>query len=103
MDPLGTDHNDFFGFEIWRLTVWDSKTVRDLGCELLASLAHNDIYAEGEELVHLKRELQMMVENSTMTASVLKLDKDGLDYKVNYALEAIRIATDFSNVGVCIQ
>jgi hypothetical protein len=45
--------------------------MRDFGCELLASLDHNDIYAE-EELVQLERELHMIIENSMMIASVRK-------------------------------
>lgn len=89
--------NDLFGFESWRKTVWNAPILQKLGCRLLNSLAFEDIYAQGKELVQLKSELELVKENSITIAATLHLDQKSLEFRVGNALEAIRIAQNVEN------
>lgn len=68
-----------------------------LGCRLLNSLAFEDIYAQGKELVQLKSKLELVKENSITLGATLHLNQKSLDFRVNNALEAIRIALNIEN------
>lgn len=56
--------NDVAGFEVYRRTVYGCMTARQLGLTLLPSLGDGaDIYAEGEDLARLQREVDLLLAN----------------------------------------
>ena len=55
--------NDLAGFETWRRTVYGCVTMRQLGLQLLPSLAERNIMAEGEDLAQLRREVEIVLAN----------------------------------------
>ena len=51
------------GAEKWRTEMYGSPAARSLGLTLLPSLAEKDIYAEGEDLDVLGREIETLIQN----------------------------------------
>lgn len=96
-------HNDLFGFEFWRSKVWGSSTINNLGCTILFSLKHQDIYVENETLHQLKKEIELVKDNITIVSEELKTDSSAIELRLNNALEAIRIAIINKNYGVYID
>ena len=94
--------NELFGFENWRKTVWGSNTLKDLNCDLLCSLKHKDIYAENENILLLKNEIEILKKNIPFISIQLKIDKKSFEFRLDNALEAIRIAMTNPNYGVYI-
>ena len=94
--------NDLFGFENWRHKVWGSPSLKNLGCEKLISLRSQDIYAEGEDLLVLQREIESIKDNIDRLSKELNVRTESFEFRLANVLEAIRIALKFPNGGVCI-
>lgn len=61
--------NDVAGFEVYRRTVYGCLTARQLGLTLLPLLGDGvDIYAEGEDLARLQREVDLLLANVPVIA-----------------------------------
>ena len=96
---LPSPFSELFGFESWRIKVWGSKTLINLGCKMLPSLAYKDIYAENEELYLLKREIELVLEN--LSEGIFD-DSSAVKFRLQNAEEVIRIAIKNENWGVYI-
>lgn len=94
--------NDLFGVEIWRSKVWGSKTLEQMGCKILNTLKNSDIYAENDEITQLETELLKIVHHIEEVSNQLNIHKDSLLFRVKNALEAIKVAKEQPNGGVCI-
>ncbi|WAS97965.1 hypothetical protein [Nannocystis punicea] len=91
--------NDLAGPERWRVTVYGSDAARALGLTLLPTLATEDVYAEGEELDVLEREIQVMLAN---TARWPAIGLEQLRFRFFNILEAIRLARAEAHGGVYV-
>lgn len=101
-DSISSPYNDLFGFESWRHQVWGSKTIEQLGCSLLTTLRGTDIYAEGVKIEKLEAEL-LRIKSAIKSRSIqLKIAEDSIIFRVENALEAIRVAKKHRNGGVYI-
>ena len=94
--------NDLFGPEGWRYTIWGSQCIQDLGCEMLASLRSQDIYADIHELDKLEKEILLIRNQIDLVSSTLHIASDAISFRVNNVLEAIRMARQYENGGVYI-
>ncbi|MDI1430145.1 hypothetical protein [Polyangium sorediatum] len=84
--------NDLAGPESWRHKIWGSPELRRLGLRMLPSLAEADVYAEDDELDAIEAELGMLREALPALAAVLKVDAEGLRFRVENIAAAVRIA-----------
>jgi len=92
-------HNFLFGFESYRSKLWGSKIMQEMGCQLIYSLKDGDIHAFDDDLQALKRELNIILDNLKIIEDVFG---DGIEFRVQNALEAVKIAEQFKDVGVYI-
>ncbi|MEM1120920.1 MAG: hypothetical protein AAGJ18_10765 [Bacteroidota bacterium] len=99
-EVVGDSYSDLFGPESWRYQVWGAKILVEMGCEILPALRQGDIYAEGAKLLQLEQELTDVLHRLEDLAPSLKVDVRSLQYRIQNALEAIRIAKDYPNGGV---
>ena len=90
---------DLCGFEGDRHTVLGNKLIRELGCNLVYSLKDADIYAFGEDLKVLKRELNFILNNKNILI-YRGVWQRGLELRIRNALEAIEVAEKHDDVGV---
>ncbi len=95
-------HNELFGFESWRQSVWSSNTLKKLGCKLLSSLSYQDLYIEQQDIEDLRLELKLIKSNIVKVSDELALNKTCLKFRIDNALEAIRIAKQVTNGGIYI-
>ena len=95
-------HNDLFGTEDTRNTIWSSKYLIELGCKLLPKLKSEDLYCDGLELEILKIELHLILSNMDILNQKLELQNDYLLFRVKNALAAVEIAKKHKNGGVYI-
>ncbi|QQZ64587.1 hypothetical protein JI735_34740 (plasmid) [Paenibacillus sonchi] len=96
-------HNDLFGFESCRKTLWGHKIIHELGCELIYSLKETDIYVFDEELEKLEREFLILLEHFDIIKQHTGYDRDFVEFRARNALEMIKVALRERNtVGVTI-
>jgi hypothetical protein len=93
-------HNDLFGFEQWRTTVWGSDEIRALGATLLPSLSTTGVFAEGDDLDRLDRELQSIAENIKDLATKLRVREDSLLFRVENARHCVYLARQLDGTVV---
>ncbi|MFY0532165.1 hypothetical protein [Nannocystis pusilla] len=91
--------NHLAGPERWRSKVYGSDTARALGLTLLPTLISQDIYAEGDELDVLEREVEVLLGN---TGRWPALGLDELRFHLLNIIEAIRLARTDAHGGVYI-
>ena len=94
--------NDLFGPESWRHSVWGSKCLEDLGCEMLGSLRTQDIYADTQDLNKLEEEIAIVANQIDLVSSTLHIASDVISFRLNNVFEAIRMARQYENGGVYI-
>ncbi len=94
-------YNNLFGFEGYRQSVWGNEIIKEIGCDLIYSLKDGDIYAFDEKLQELKNELKVIVSNIEFLKSK-EIGDDFIGFRVNNALEAIRVAEQYKDIGVWI-
>ena len=94
-------HNLLFGFEVYRETVWGNEIMKELGCHMIYSLRDGDIYAFGENLQELKRELSVILSNLDIFKNK-SIGDDYIEFRVKNALAAITVAEKYKGVGVYI-
>lgn len=96
------DFSDLFGLESWRYSVWGSQVLLDLGCTILPSLRHTDIYAVGDQLDRLEAEIILIQKNLPNIIKNIKLDQQSISHRLDNAMDAIRIARQHEAGGVHI-
>jgi hypothetical protein len=94
-------HNFLFGFEVYRKTLWGYEIMRELGCHIIYTLKDRDIYAFDADLQELKRELNIILSNID-TFRNKGIGDDNIEFRVQNALEAIKVAERYNDVGVYI-
>lgn len=94
--------NDLFGPENWRYKVWGSQYLLDNGFIILPTLKNSDIYAEGEDISLLEKELISIKTSIDVLSTKLSVDKDSLLSRIENALKAITVAKININSGVYI-
>lgn len=98
---ITSPHNFLFGVEVCRKELWGRKVVSELGCHMIYSLRDNDIFAFDEDLEELKRELNIILDNIEIYDNKETGD-DYVEFRVKNALEAIKVAEKYKDVGVWI-
>jgi hypothetical protein len=88
----GQGNRSLAGFESCRTTLWVSKIVRSLGCRLLPSLATEDLYATGADLVLLAAECRQILEHLAEVAVYARYTEEYIAFRTGNILEAIRMA-----------
>lgn len=96
------EFSDLFGLESWRYSVWGSQVLLDLGCAILPSLNHTDIYAEGDQLYKLEAEINFIQKNLPDILKSIKADQQSISDRLDNAMDAIRIACQYESGGVYI-
>ena len=99
---LNEPFSDVFGLESWRKNIWSSVTLKKIGCNLLYTLKDKDIYTKNEDLKLLETELNIIKENLNRIAIEFKIESKAIEFRLNNALEAVRIAKTNENYGVYI-
>lgn len=89
--------NDLAGFESWRSKVWAADLLKDLGLQLLPSLAVQDVFAEGNDLDQLLGEVDIVTHDLAALAASTDVDEDGLRFRLKNVREAIRLARQVPN------
>lgn len=96
-------HNNLFGFERWRQTLWGHAIIQTVGCELIYSLSKTDVYVYDADIVKLKNELIKMVDNIDLIAKQTNIDGPSIEFRIKNALAAVEVAERNSEkVGVAI-
>lgn len=98
---IPSPHDFLFGFESYREEVWGNDIMEQLGCHIIYSLKERDIYAFDAALQELKRELNVILNNMDIIENKVTVD-EYVEFRVKNALEAIKIAEKYRNVGVYI-
>lgn len=85
-------NNGLFGFEIWRKTLWGHAIISELGCQLIPTLATNDIYAVEENLNKLHSELLLLKNNVFIIAKHTSIEPEDIAFRIENALAFTTIA-----------
>ena len=93
-----------FGFESWRTTLWGSAVIKNLGCEMLATLQEDDLFVTGRHVSILKEELLIIKENASMISAAIEfIDTESILFRVENALGFIEVAASNESVlGISI-
>lgn len=84
LGPRSERGKDLAGPEAWRTEVWGSSLAHSLGLTLLPSLAKRDIWATGDALDHLDREVSILFEHLDQLAQTAgRPSKDMASYLTN--------------------
>ncbi|WP_438449466.1 hypothetical protein [Gorillibacterium sp. sgz5001074] len=96
-------HNNVFGFESCRKTLWGIDLIRELGCELIYSLNSRDIFVFDEDIDKLKSELHILIDNLEIIKLHTIYNKDFIEFRVRNALEMIKVVLkEKDKVGIAI-
>jgi hypothetical protein len=87
-------HTNLFGFESWRKDLWGHEIMNRLACNLLYSLRETDLYVYDGDVIKLKQELLTVLESLDVVSEHTSIDKISIAFRVNNALEAIRVVED---------
>ena len=82
------------GFESWRRQVWGSAIVCSWGCHVLPSLATGDVYASGDGLEELAREVALLERRLDELAVAVGVEWDVLAYRLGNIRRAVALALD---------
>jgi hypothetical protein len=100
---LPAPHNNLFGFESCRATLWGNDCIRELGCALIYSLRSKDIVVFDEAIETLKNELLTMMNHLEIIKLHTDYDIEFIEFRIKNALEMIEIALKEKNrVGIAI-
>ncbi|KUP21781.1 hypothetical protein [Paenibacillus sp. DMB5] len=96
-------HNDLFGVESCRRTLWGSDVIKELGCELVSSLKETNVYVFDEDIEKLRNEFIMMMDHLDIIIEHTGFDRDYIEFRVGNALEMIKIALrEQDKVGIAL-
>ena len=92
---------ELFGPECCRHELWGHSIMSQLGLTLLPSLSNTDIFAEGEELFALEKEIRFVVANLPRIAEATHYAEEFVSARCQNALNAIGLARELGG-GVTI-
>ncbi|ETT45464.1 hypothetical protein BSK66_09905 [Paenibacillus odorifer] len=96
-------HNNLFGFELCRKTLWGNDLISELGCELIYSLKNTNIFAFDEEIEKLESEFLILLDNLDTIELHTDYDKEFIEFRVRNALEMIKVVfKEKDKVGIAI-
>ncbi|MRN56097.1 hypothetical protein [Paenibacillus monticola] len=96
-------HNNSFGFESCRKTLWGIDLIRELGCEKIYSLKSMDIFVFDSEIEKLRSELLILFDNLDIIKLHTIYDKDFIEFRIRNALEMIKVILEEKDkVGIAI-
>lgn len=96
-------HNELFGSELCRKSLWGNDLIIELGCELLPVLKNQDIYVFDQHIEKLRSEFLVLIDNLDRISLHTDYEKDYIEFRVQNALEIIYIALEnLDKVGVWI-
>lgn len=96
-------HNDLFGVESCRTTLWGSDVIKELGCELIYSLKETNVYVFDEDLEKLRNEFILMMDHLETVIQHTGFDRVYIEFRVGNALEMIKIALrEKDKVGIAL-
>jgi hypothetical protein len=91
------------GVEILRKTLYGSPPLRSLGLKLLPLLESQDLFVEGEDLVQLRSECEIILNNLDRIKKELGFDHDFVTNRIQNILDIIQIVKENNYTGLCIQ
>lgn len=101
---IPSPHNELFGFDRCRETLWGHPIMKSLGCELIGTLKDQNIYAFDEDVFKLKKELNKIFENIERVAKETNYAPEFILFRVENALEAIKIVEQNLDIaGIAIE
>ncbi|MNB92450.1 hypothetical protein D3C75_395530 [compost metagenome] len=96
-------HNDLFGIESCRRTLWGHDVIQELGCELIYSLKKTNVYVFDEDIEKLRAEFIMMMDHLDIIMQRTGFDRDYVEFRVGNALEMIKLALrEKDKVGIAL-
>ncbi|KNY25926.1 hypothetical protein [Pseudobacteroides cellulosolvens] len=102
-NQVPSPHNELFGFESCRKTLWGHDVMQLIGCEMIYSLKEFDIIVFDEDINILKCELLNILDNIDTIQSATGYDKEFIEFRVKNALEMIKIAiNEIDKVGIAL-
>lgn len=93
------EYSEIAGLEATRWSFWGSNRVRDIGLLQLPKLTSEDIYAEGDELPQLKKEIETLQRRLADICN--EREQEYWQFILSNILAAIQIA-EANNGGVYI-
>ena len=102
-NQVPSPHNELFGFESCRKTLWGHDVMKQIGCEMIYSLKESDIIVFDEDINILKCELINILDYIETIQSATGYDKEFIEFRVKNALEMIKIAiNEIDKVGIAL-
>ncbi|MEL6552822.1 MAG: hypothetical protein AAFQ63_05075 [Cyanobacteria bacterium J06621_11] len=88
-----SDFSDMAGTENTRWSFWSSSTLKQLGLSLVTTLGQCDIYAEDQDLLTLKQEIErLMTAMSSLCEVNPEIDPDYWRFRLSNVLAAVQVA-----------
>ena len=94
--PADQNNYDLAGFESTRRTFYGSEKSIQLGLKILPELAHNDIYAKGEE------QLDALGAEVSVLRNSLDPSDDHWHFRLGNILRAIQLAKPYGDAGMVV-
>jgi hypothetical protein len=94
-------HQELAGFESYRRRLYGSSAARSLGLQLLPTLEHCDIYAEGADVDRLRAEAELALTNIELFEAETGTTGENLRPRFENIIDAARKAVAISG-GVVI-
>jgi hypothetical protein len=88
---LPPPRSDVFGVEVCRDKLWGARVVRELGCEVLPSLAEGDIFAADEDVDRLDGEARLLMAHLPEIESATGYLADYVQYRLENLLAVIAL------------
>src|SRR5688572_4684603 len=100
----GSQAHRLAGHESSRRDLWGSDAAISLGLSLLPSLRTKDLYAEGDDLARLEKEVQTLLEHIESVSEQTRCGADYIRERAQNILAAIKRAREFGpDAGVVIS
>lgn len=101
MDILERDGSkELAGFERCRTDLWGHVVVKELGAELLPTLARGDIYAEGDAVTQLEHDIKLILVNIPAIATATGYETTFIAERAQNILDAVRHAQEIDGYVV---
>ena len=91
---------ELVGFESYRQVLYGSHAAISLGLTLLPSLATGDVYAQGDDLAHLRSDAERALSNIELFESEAGVEAERLRPRFENILRAVGMAEGVGGGGV---
>lgn len=96
-------HNDLFGVENCRYSLWGHNVMKELGCHQIYSLRETNVYAYDNEVIKLKLELEKILDKTEVISKETEFEASYIEFRVKNALEIIKIVEkNIEKVGIAL-